>query len=97
VRVAIAACCLCLSACGKPLNDDDCYTLLDRYTELLIKSQDPKTPAHQIASLQQRARELAKNDPVYEFSACSKKVSRRNFECAMAAPSADEMERCLIF
>jgi hypothetical protein len=90
-------CGLLVTACGQPLSETDCYSLLDRYTELLLKSQDPKMPAHRIGELQQRAREIATNEPVYEFSACAKKVSRRNFDCAMAAPSVDEMERCLIF
>lgn len=83
--------------CGRSLNDDECTSLLDRYTEMLAKAQNAQIPAQRVAELQERARELAKRDPAYEFADCSKRVSRRNFECAMQAPSVDEMERCLIF
>lgn len=88
---------LLLCACGKPLSEDDCEALLNRYTELLIRADDPDAPAQHISELQQQARELAHNDPKYEFDRCSDEVSRKGFECAMRAPSVDEMERCLIF
>jgi hypothetical protein len=88
---------LAVVACAKPLTGDDCDALLDRYTELLVKSQNADTPAQRIVELQAQARELAHHDPKYEFAACSAKVSRRHFECAMSAPSVDDMERCLIF
>ncbi|HEX2882072.1 MAG TPA: hypothetical protein VHO25_21280 [Polyangiaceae bacterium] len=85
------------SSCAKALSDDDCNALLDRYTELLAKSQNAQMPAQRISELQERARELARNEPAYEFADCAQRVSRRHFECAMQAPSVDEMERCLIF
>jgi hypothetical protein len=85
------------SSCAKALDDTECHALLDRYTELLAKSQNAQMPAQRISELQERARELAKNEPAYEFADCAQRISRRNFECAMQAPSVDEMERCLIF
>jgi hypothetical protein len=96
---ALAALTLALGSlgCGKALSDDECTNLLDRYTEMLAKAQDAKIPALRVAELQEQARELAKREPAYEFADCSKRVSRRNFECAMQAGSVDEMERCLIF
>lgn len=96
-RARVALLGLLLTSCGKALSDDECTALLDRYTEQLAKSQNAQIPAQRITELQQRARELAKRDPHYEFADCSNRVSRRNFECAMQAPSVDEMERCLIF
>lgn len=83
--------------CGKALSEDECHALLDRYTELLARSQNAQIPAQRVSELQGRAREIAKNDPAYEFADCSQRVSRRDFECAMQAPSVDELERCLIF
>jgi hypothetical protein len=98
VRLACAALlAVSSSSCAKSLSDDDCNALLDRYTELLAKSQNAQIPAQRINELQQRARELAKSEPAYEFADCAQRVSRRHFDCAMQAPSADEMERCLIF
>lgn len=96
-RVRVAALGLLVTSCGKTLSNEDCTTLLDRYTELLAKSQNAQIPAQRITDLQERARELAQRDPHYEFADCVNRVSRRNFECAMQAPSVDEMERCLIF
>jgi hypothetical protein len=95
--LAVLASSLGSLGCGKALSDDECTHLLDRYTEMLAKSQNAKIPAQRVLELQERARELARQDPAYEFADCSKRVSRRNFECAMQAPSVDEMERCLIF
>ncbi len=84
---------LCLG-CGRPLTDDECMNLLTRYVELLAKSDREDTTAQQRQQMQQRAREMAHRDP--EFGRCRNTVSRRDFECAMAAPSTDEFERCLM-
>ena len=85
------------NACATPISEGDCLALLDRYTALLAQAQQPEASEQQIVDLQSKARELAQSEPVYEFHDCSKRVSRREFECAMRAPSVDEMERCLVF
>jgi hypothetical protein len=86
-----------LSGCQKPLAEEECLQLLDRYTEFLVREEDPKASPQQVAHDQAAARTAARTDPQFEFSSCSRKVKRRSFECAMTAPSVDAIERCLVF
>ena len=85
---------LLLAGCGKPPSHDECDALLEHYVELLVNSDRPGTSAADLHKLQGQAREKAKSDP--EFAACSERVSRRAFECAMSAPNADVLEQCLL-
>jgi len=87
-------CALFVSACGKPPTHDECDALLDHYVELLVSSDRAGTSAADLHKLKLQAREKAKIDP--EFAACSERVSRRAFECAMSAPNADVLEQCLL-
>jgi hypothetical protein len=80
--------------CSRPLDADECNQLLDHYTELLVKSTNPTITEEEVLRLQRDARAKAAGDP--EFSRCSAKVSRRQWECAMKAPTADDIERCLL-
>jgi hypothetical protein len=80
--------------CSRPLDADECNQLLDHYTELLAKSLNPGISDEEILRMQKEARAKAAGDP--EFARCSSKLSRRQWECAMKAPSADDVERCLL-
>lgn len=96
VRVLLSAVCLLSTACGKPLSENECEQLLDRYTERLLLGENPGVADLEVARAQERARSLAKRDPVYEFKECANRVTRRQFQCAMLAPNVDEMEKCLV-
>jgi hypothetical protein len=85
---------LSLSSCSKPLTKPDCEQLLLRYVELLAASDRPDSTALEKLRFKQQAREKSARDP--EFAQCNRTVSRRQFECAMVAPSTDEFERCLM-
>jgi hypothetical protein len=85
---------LSLTGCGKPLSQTECAALLDRYTELLVRSDREGTSAGDLLKLQEAARERARNDP--DFKACSSRVSRRAFECAMTAENVDRLEQCML-
>jgi hypothetical protein len=99
-RKALLAAALCasglglLGGCGKPPNHDECDALLDHYVELLVNSDRPGTNAGELHKLQLQARQKAVTDP--EFGECTKRVSRRAFDCAMSAPNADKLEQCLL-
>lgn len=82
------------SACGKAPTKAECNALLDHYVELLVDSDRPGTSAAELHKLKLQARDKAKEDA--EFSACSERVSRREFECAMSAANADRLEQCLL-
>lgn len=83
-----------ISGCGKPLSQAECNGLLDRYVEKLVGADRPDAPSAEVFRLQTEARVRAAKDPA--FGECSERVSRRAFDCAMDAISADEMEQCLL-
>jgi hypothetical protein len=86
--------CLLLVGCGKRLQTNECQELLDHYVELLLRDDRPKSSAGEIMRLQQEARKKAERDPA--FHECSSRVSRRNFDCAMAAEDPNRLEQCLL-
>lgn len=85
---------LVLSGCGKTVTEDECTQLLDHYTDKVIEQARPSTRQGERRQLMERTRKAAALDP--EFAECSSRVSRRAFECAMAAHNADQIERCLL-
>jgi hypothetical protein len=90
----LASCALVAQGCGKGPTHGECDALLDHYVELLVNSDRPGTNAAELHKLQLQAREKAKEDP--EFAACTERVSRREFDCAMNAANADVLEQCLL-
>jgi hypothetical protein len=86
---------LALISCGKRLSDVECDTLLDHYTSKLVTNENPNASPFLIAEKQRLARELAHREPKFEFDYCDERVSRRQFDCAMAALDVDSIERCL--
>jgi hypothetical protein len=80
-------------ACGRPPSPAECSALLDRYTEKLVGSDRPDLTPGELVKIKATARARAAEDP--EFAACSRKVSRTAYECAMRAETVDRMEICL--
>lgn len=83
-----------LLACDERISEAQCSALLDRYVELLIASDGRESSAEELLRLQRDARARAAQDP--EFSRCTEEVSKKELECAMRAPTADDIERCLL-
>jgi len=83
-----------LASCARPLSDDECHAMLERYVELLVQSDRPDVKADELARLKLEAHKKAAHDPA--FSTCRKDVSRHAFECAMRASNADQLEQCLL-
>jgi len=83
--------------CSRKLERAECVKLLDRYTELLVKDEEPEAVPERIFQAQARARIAAQKDARFDFSSCPSRVSRREYECAMNAPTVDAVERCLVF
>jgi hypothetical protein len=82
------------AGCGKPLTRADCEALLQHYVALLAASDRPETNSTERGHMQELAKEKAARDP--EFGKCGQSLSRAQFRCAMAAPSTDDFERCLM-
>ncbi len=95
--VLVSAALLPLTACGRKVERAECTKLLDRYTELLVRDEEPGAAPERIAQAQARARAAAERDPKFDFAACSSHVDRRQYDCAMSAPNVDAVERCLVF
>jgi hypothetical protein len=85
---------LALAGCGKPLAPAECDALLDRYVELLLRDDRPKSSAGEVLRVQQEARKRAARDPA--FQQCRARVSRSSFDCAMEANDANQLEQCLL-
>jgi hypothetical protein len=85
---------LLLGGCGRRLEAAECDSLLAHYVELLLRDDRPGASAAELLRLQQDARRKAQRDPA--FHECSDRVSRRDFECAMAAQDANKLEQCLL-
>ncbi len=84
----------CLCGCSKPLTESECFDLLDHYTEAQIEQAHPSANRADRNVLREEARKKAQLDPA--FLQCSDRVSREQFQCAMEAHSADQVERCLL-
>ena len=93
-RASLVVGALLLTSCGKPVTQSECDQLLQRYTEKVIDQARPSTNQAERLELIAKTRQAAKIDPA--FATCTQQVSRTEFECAMAANNADEIERCLL-
>lgn len=88
---------LSVAACRSALTFAECTALLDHYTDLLAREENPGATPELVAAEKAAARRAAAEDRRFDFGSCPRRVSRRSFECAMSAGSVDEVERCLIF
>jgi hypothetical protein len=85
---------LLLAGCQRPVTNDECDELLDRYVELLAQSDGRDAGSEEILKLQREARLRAGQST--EFARCTQEVSRTQLDCALKAPTADDVERCLL-
>lgn len=83
-----------VSGCGPSVTEVECRELLDRYTDKQIDQARPSTGHAERLRLRQAAQERSVLDP--EFRACPDRLKRHQFDCAMAAHTADQIERCLL-
>lgn len=93
-RAALFATLTLLPGCSRELGDRECGELLDRYVTLLVSSDRQDVNETDVLKLKAHARDKAARDPA--FGACSERVSRRQFDCAMRADHVDRLEQCLL-
>ena len=82
------------AGCSKKLTEAECAEMLDHYAETLIEQAHPSAKPSQRVKWVNEARLKAARDP--EFAECPSRVGRSQYECAIAAPTADDVERCLL-
>ena len=89
--LAAALLALGLSACGsKSLSKDECSKLIDHMTDVAVKGQAGDLSP----DLQKAAKEAAKAQMGSMVDECVKEGTRGEFDCAMAANTVEEMEKC---
>jgi hypothetical protein len=90
--VAVAAL-AALPSCKPKVTPAQCDALIDRYAQLVVTEKLPDAGPETIKTEQERERGEARGDD--SFKNCTSEVSRAEFDCAMRAPTADALEKCL--
>jgi hypothetical protein len=95
VRIAAYLLAPAAIGCAPAPTAEECVALSDHYASLLARVNLPGATVADVERFQAAARvEARRRDPGFEN--CRRRVSRRALECAMHAPSVDEIERCLL-
>lgn len=82
-----------LPGCKPKIAQPQCDALIDRYARLVVTEKMPDAGPETIKAEQDRERGEARGDD--SFKNCTSEVSRDEFDCAMHAPTADAVEKCL--
>jgi len=83
----------CAPACKPKASASQCDSLLERYAQLVVTEKYADAAPEQIKLEQEREKNEARSDDA--FKNCSSEVSQAEFDCAMRAPSANALEKCL--
>ena len=81
------------AGCKPKATGAQCDQLLDRYAQLVVTERFADAGPDQIRAEREREKSEARGDDA--FKNCSSEVSQPELECAMNAPSADALEKCL--
>jgi hypothetical protein len=81
------------AACKPKASASECDQLLERYAQLVVTERFADAGAEQVKAEREREKSEARGDDA--FKNCSSEVSRVELECAMKAPNADALEKCL--
>jgi hypothetical protein len=81
------------AGCKPKASASECDQLLDRYAELVVTEHFADAGADQLKTEREREKSEARGDDA--FKNCSSEVSRVELDCAMRAPNADALEKCL--
>jgi hypothetical protein len=89
----------CLAACHEKIHPEECNTMLDRYIDMVVAA-DPamnNLPPAQASAVREMKKSVKKAEASYMRvqSQCASEVTRKEFDCAMAAKNADEWEACI--
>ena len=82
-----------LPDCKPKVTTAQCDALVDRYAQLVVTEKHSDAGPDAIKAEQERERGEARGDDA--FKNCTSEVSRAEFDCAMRAPTADALEKCL--
>ncbi len=91
--VAAAVALACSTGCKPKASGAQCDQLLERYAQLVVTERFADASADQVKAEREREKSEARGDDA--FKNCSSEVSQAELECAMRAPNADAVEKCL--
>jgi hypothetical protein len=91
--VAAAIALVAAGGCKPKASGAQCDQLLDRYAALVVTERFADAGQEQIKAEREREKSEARGDDA--FKNCSSEVSQAEFQCAMHAPNADAVEKCL--
>jgi hypothetical protein len=88
-----------MTGCQKKIGPDECSTMLDRYIDMVV-AQDMAArhvPPEQVAAVREmkKAAKKAEASYVHVQTRCESEVTRKEYDCAIAAKNADEWEACI--
>ncbi len=72
---------------------EQCQQLVDRYLEHVLWQRDGAQKPEELTAALARAR--ATEEHGLDAADCGRRLTREQVECGIAAPSVDELERCL--
>jgi hypothetical protein len=93
VLVIVGTIAIASGGCKKKVTQAQCEELLDRYATLVVSEKLKDAPPEQLKAEQARERDEARNDD--DFKNCTTELSTEDYTCAMKAPTADALEKCL--
>ncbi len=70
----------------------ECAPLLDHYVELRMRAAYEKLPPALVEEKQEQSRRAER--AAEAMGDCARRLTTETAECALKAPSADELERC---
>jgi hypothetical protein len=99
MRASCALSLLLVAACQKKIQPDECDKMLDRYIDMVVAA-DPATknlPPEQASAVREMKKAVKKAEASYSHvqTKCASDVTRKEYDCAMAAKNADEWEACI--
>jgi hypothetical protein len=88
-----------LPACQRKIQPQECVSMLDRYIDMVVAA-DPATknlPPAQASAVREMKKAVKKAEASYVRvqTQCESEVTRKEYDCAMAAKNADEWEACI--
>jgi hypothetical protein len=88
-----------LLGCQRKIQPQECVAMLDRYIDMVVAA-DPATknlPAAQASAVREMKKAVKKAEASYVRvqTQCESEVTRKEYDCAMAAKNADEWEACI--
>jgi hypothetical protein len=86
-------------ACQKKIDPSECRAMLDRYIDMVVDADIAArhVPPEQVAGVREAKKAAKKAEASYMHveTRCQAEVTRKEYDCAMAAKNADEWEACI--